>query len=238
MSWESSIEYYRIINEVVRAKLGGLHSARSVMVSVDFAEIEAPMNAGRWDEVTGLLIQAARCVQDGGADFVVICTNTMHRVADAVQAEIGIPLLHIADATAEKIEADGVGRRVGLLGTRVTMEEAFYRGRLVEKHGLEVLIPGERDRETVHRVIFEELVVGKVNPSSKAQYLRIIDHLVGDGAEGIILGCTEIGLLVGQGDIAVPVFDTTLIHATAAVEYALDECAHDGGWHTGGKDHE
>jgi len=237
MSWESSIEYYRIINEVVRAKLGGLHSARSVMVSVDFAEIEAPMSEGRWNEVSGRLIQAARCVQDGGADFMVICTNTMHRMADAVQEEIGIPLLHIADATAAKIKADGL-RKVGLLGTRVTMEEAFFGGRLVENHGLEVLIPGERDRETVHRVIFEELVVGKVNPSSKAQYLRIIGRLVDDGAEGIILGCTEIGLLVGQGDIAVPVFDTTLIHATAAVEYALDECAHDGGWHTGGKDHE
>jgi aspartate racemase len=221
MSWESSIEYYRIINEVVREKLGGLHSARSVMVSVDFAEIEAPMNAGRWDEVTGLLLQAARCVQDGGADFVVICTNTMHRVADAVQEQIGIPLLHIADATAVKIEADGVGRRVGLLGTRVTMEEAFYRGRLVEKHGLEVLTPAEKDRDAVHRVIFEELVVGKISPSSKAQYLEIIGRLVDDGAEGIILGCTEIGLLVAQGDLAVPVFDTTLIHATAAAEYAL-----------------
>jgi len=238
MSWESSIEYYRIINEVVRVKLGGLHSARSVMYSVDFAEIEAPMKRARWDEVTQLLVQAARRVQEGGADFVVICTNTMHRVADEVQEQIGIPLLHIADATAGKIKADGVTRRVGLLGTRVTMEEAFYRGRLVEKHGLEVLTPGEKDRETVHRVIFEELVVGKVNPSSKAQYLAIIDRLVDDGAEGIILGCTEIGLLVGQGDIPVPVFDTTLIHATAAVEYALAECAHNGGWHTLGKDHE
>ncbi len=222
MSWESSIEYYRIINEVVRAKLGGLHSARSVMVSVDFAEIEAPMSEERWDEVSGRLIQAARCVQDGGADFMVICTNTMHGMADAVQEEIGIPLLHIADATAARIKADGL-RKVGLLGTRVTMEEAFYGGRLVEKHGLEVLIPGERDRETVHRVIFDELVVGKISPSSKAQYLEIIGRLVDDGAEGIILGCTEIGLLVGQGDVTVPVFDTTLIHATAAVEYALGD---------------
>lgn len=222
MSWESSIEYYRIINQVVREKLGGLHSAKSVMVSVDFAEIEAPMSRGRWDEVTGHLIQAARCVQEGGADFVVLCTNTMHRMADAVQERIGIPLLHIADATAERIRAKGV-QRVGLLGTRVTMEEAFYRGRLVKKHGLEVLTPGEKEREAVHRVIFEELVMGKINPSSKAQYLEIIGRLVDDGAEGVILGCTEIGLLVGQGDIAVPVFDTTLIHATAAVEYALGE---------------
>ena len=220
MSWESSIEYYRIINELVREKLGGLHSARSVMVSVDFYDIEAPMNAGRWDEVAGVLIQAARYVQDGGADFVWICTSTMHRVADEVQEQIGIPLLHIADAAAERIKAQGVSR-VGLLGTRVTMEETFYRGRLVEKHGLEVLTPGDKDREAVHRVICEELVVGEIIPSSKAQYLRTIDRLVDDGAEGIILGCTEIGLLVGQGDIAVPVFDTTLIHATAAVEYAL-----------------
>jgi len=221
MSWESSIEYYRVINQVVRERLGGLHSAKSVMYSVDFAEIETLQREGRWEEATRLMVEAARHVERGGAAFVVICTNTMHKMADAVQRGIGIPLLHIADATAEKIKAQGL-RRVGLLGTRFTMEEDFYRGRLVEQHALEVLIPAEREREIVHRVIYDELVVGKAIPSSKIQYLDIIGGLVRDGAVGIILGCTEIGLLVGQGDVEVPVFDTTLIHARAAVEYALE----------------
>jgi aspartate racemase len=221
MSWESSIEYYRVINQMVRERLGGLHSAKSVMYSVDFAEIETLQREGRWEEATQLMVEAARHVERGGADFVLICTNTMHKMADAVQREIRIPLLHIADATAEKINAQGL-RRVGLLGTRFTMEGDFYRGRLVEKHGLEVLIPADRERETVHRVIYEELVVGKIIPSSKTQYLDIIHGLVGDGATGIILGCTEIGLLVGQEDVEVPVFDTTFIHARAAVEYALE----------------
>jgi len=221
MSWESSIEYYRIINELVRERLGGLHSAKSVMYSVDFAEIETLQREGRWEEATQLMLKAARHVERGGADFVVICTNTMHKMAERVQQQIGIPLLHIADATAEKIRARGL-RRVGLLGTRFTMEEDFYRGRLVEKHGLEVLIPADRERETVHRVIYDELVVGKIMPFSKIQYLDIVRGLVRDGAAGIILGCTEIGLLVGEGDVEVPVFDTALIHARAAVEYALD----------------
>lgn len=220
MSWESSIEYYRIVNQLVRERLGSLHSAKSVMYSVDFAEIETLQREGRWEEATQLMVEAARHVEHGGADFVIICTNTMHKMADRVQAQIGIPLLHIADATAEKIKARGL-RRVGLLGTRFTMEGDFYRGRLVEKHGLEVLIPAERERETIHRVIYDELVVGKIVPSSKIRYLDIIRGLVRDGAAGIILGCTEIGLLVGQGDVEVPVFDTTLIHARAAVEYAL-----------------
>jgi len=220
MSWESSIEYYRIINQLVRERLGGLHSAKSVMYSVDFAEIETLQREGRWEEATQFMVEAARQVERGGADFVVICTNTMHKMADRVQGQLGIPLLHIADATAEMIKARGLGR-IGLLGTRFTMEGDFYRGRLVEKHGLEVLIPAEREREIVHRVIYDELVVGKINPSSKIRYLDIIRGLVGDGAAGIILGCTEIGLLVGEGDIDIPVFDTTLIHATAAVEYAL-----------------
>ena len=220
MSWESSIEYYRIVNQLVRERLGSLHSAKSVMYSVDFAEIETLQREGRWEEATQLMVEAARHVEHGGADFVIICTNTMHKMADRVQAQIGIPLLHIADATAEKIKARGL-RRVGLLGTRFTMEGDFYRGRLVEKHGLEVLIPAEREREIIHRVIYDELVVGKIVPSSKIQYLDIIRGLVRDGAAGIILGCTEIGLLVGQGDVEVPVFDTTLIHARAAVEYAL-----------------
>ncbi|MFX1555203.1 MAG: aspartate/glutamate racemase family protein, partial [Promethearchaeota archaeon] len=222
MSWESSIEYYRIINESVREKLGGLHSAKSLMYSVDFAEIEALQHQGRWEEATHLMIEAARHVEDGGADFVVICTNTMHRMADEVQEHIGIPLLHIADATAENIKMRGLGR-VGLLGTKFTMEEEFYRGRLINKHGLEVLIPGPEDRAVVHRVIYDELVVGKIRPASKARYIHIMEGMVAEGAEGIILGCTEIGLLVGPEDVRVPVFDTTRIHAVGAVEYALRE---------------
>jgi len=221
MSWESSIEYYRIINETVRDRLGGFHSARSIMYSVDFAEIETLQQQGRWEEATELMITAARRVEDGGADFVIICTNTMHKMADDVQRHINIPLLHIADATAERIKAQGMGR-IGLLGTKFTMEEDFYRGRLVEKHGLDVVIPDEQGREIVHRVIYDELCLGETKPSSKAQYVSIMENLVGDGAEGIILGCTEISLLVGQEDSPVPLFDTTRIHAVAAVEFALE----------------
>jgi len=222
MSWESSIEYYRIINESVREKLGDLHSAKSLMYSVDFAEIEALQHRGKWEEATRFMIEAARHVEDGGADFVIICTNTMHRMADEVQEHIGIPLLHIADATAENIKMRGLGR-VGLLGTKFTMEEEFYKGRLINKHGLEVLIPGPEDRDVVHQVIYDELVVGKIRPASKARYINIMEGMVAGGVEGIILGCTEIGLLVGPGDVRVPVFDTTRIHAVAAVEYALRE---------------
>jgi aspartate racemase len=222
MSWESSIEYYRIINETVREKLGGLHSARSVMYSVDFAEIEALQGEGRWEEATSQMIDAAHQVERGGADFLIICTNTMHRMADEVQENIGIPLLHIADATADKIKAKGL-KVIGLLGTRYTMEEDFYRGRLIERHGLEVLIPGENERQVVHQVIYDELVMGKIEPSSKERYMEIIEAMVLRGSEGIILGCTEIGLLVGDRDVTVPVFDTAFIHATTAVEYALGE---------------
>ena len=221
MSWESSIEYYRIINESVGAKLGGLHSAKSLMYSVDFAEVEALQHRGKWEEATELMIAAAQNVQRGGADFVVICTNTMHKMADEVQKHIRIPLLHIADATAEKIKALGL-RKIGLLGTKFTMEEDFYRGRLTEKHGLEVVIPTEKEREMVHRVIYDELCIGEIKGSSKKQYIRIMDHLVEEGAEGIILGCTEIGLLVQEEDSHVPLLDTTKIHAITAVEYALE----------------
>jgi aspartate racemase len=220
MSWESSIEYYRIINEAVRARLGGLHSAKSIMYSVDFAEIETLQQQGKWDEATDLMIDAAQRVERGGADFVIICTNTMHKMADEVQNHIQIPLLHIADATAEKIKARGL-KRIGLLGTRFTMEEDFYRGRLTEKQGLEVIIPTERERDIVHRVIFDELCLGEIREPSKEQYVRIMDHLVRDGAEGIILGCTEISLLIQEEDNQIPLFDTTKIHAVAAVEYAL-----------------
>lgn len=221
MSWESSIEYYRIINETVRDRLGGLHSAKSIMYSVDFAEIEALQHQGRWDEATEMMIAAAQNVENGGADFVIICTNTMHKMADEVQKHIRVPLLHIADATAEQIKAQGL-RKVGLLGTRFTMEEGFYKGRLIEQHGLEVLIPTEEEREIVHRVIFDELCMGETKPSSRKQYISIMGHLVQRGAEGIILGCTEISLLVGDEGCRVPLFDTTRIHAVAAVEYALE----------------
>jgi aspartate racemase len=222
MSWESSIEYYRIINETVREKLGGLHSAKSVMVSVDFAEIEILQHQGRWDEATQAMINAARQVERGGADLVLICTNTMHRMAADVQNNIAIPLLHIADATADRIRAAGL-QTIGLLGTRYTMEMDFYRGRLVDRHGLQVLIPPEEQRETVHRIIYDELVQGRILPASKSKYVKIIENLQAHGAQGIILGCTEIGLLVQEQDCALPLFDTTRIHAEAAVEYALSD---------------
>ena len=222
MSWESSIEYYRIINEVVRDKLGGVHSAKSMMYSVDFAEIELLQHQNRWDEATQMMVNAARQVEQGGADFVVICTNTMHKMAGDVQAAIQIPLLHIADATADRIRASGM-KTIGLLGTKFTMEQDFYRGRLVEKHGLNVLIPDEAGREVVHRVIYDELVVGKILPESRQKFAEIIAALTARGAEGIILGCTEIGLLVKPEDSPVPLFDTTQIHAEAAVEFALQD---------------
>ena len=220
MSWESSIEYYRLINEAVKARLGDLHSAKSLMLSVDFAEIEVLQREGRWEEATQEMLEAARAVEAGGADFLIICTNTMHKMADEMQRNIGIPILHIADATAQVVREQGI-RRVGLLGTRFTMEEDFYRGRLVARFGLEVLIPKAADREIVHRVIYDELVLGRIEPASKAEYLRIIARLAEAGAEGIILGCTEIGLLVSQPDSSLPLFDTTRIHALAAVDYAL-----------------
>jgi len=220
MSWESSIEYYRIINERVHAQLGGVHSAKSVMYSVDFAQVEELQHQNRWEEATQLMIDAARRVEAGGADFVVICTNTMHKMADPVQQSIYIPLLHIADATAEKVSSSGI-QRVGLLGAQFTMEGEFYKGRLEQKFGLTVLTPPLPEREIVHRVIYDELVVGAIKETSREQFRDIIRGLVHAGAEGIILGCTEIGLLVKPSDSSVPLFDTTQIHAEAAVEYAL-----------------
>ncbi|MFD1111003.1 aspartate/glutamate racemase family protein [Pseudoroseomonas ludipueritiae] len=220
MSWESSAEYYRIINEQVRDRLGGLHSARCLMWSFDFAGIEALQHAGRWADATAEMIAAAQRLERGGADFVLICTNTMHRMAEEVQAAIGIPLLHIADPTAERIRAAGL-RRVGLLGTAFTMEQDFYKGRLVERHGLEVLVPEAEDRALVHRVIYEELVQGRAEPASREAYRAVIARLVARGAEAVILGCTEIMLLVRPEDSAVPLFDTTALHAEAAVERAI-----------------
>lgn len=219
MSWESSAEYYRIVNEQVRDRLGGLRSARCLMWSFDFAEIEALQHAGRWDDATALMVDAARRLERGGADFLLICTNTMHRMAADVQAAVGIPLLHIADPTADRIRAAGL-RRVGLLGTAFTMEQDFYKGRLADRHGLEVLIPEEADRATVHRIIYDELVQGRVEPASRQAYREVIARLVERGAEAVILGCTEIMLLVGAEDSAVPLFDTTAIHAEAAVDLA------------------
>ena len=222
MSWESSIEYYRIINETVRARLGGLHSAKSIMYSVDFAEIEPLQDQGRWNEAAALMIDGAERLERGGADFLLICTNTMHKMADAVEAQIQIPLLHIADATAETLKARDL-KQIGLLGTKFTMEQEFYKGRLTEKYGLKVLIPNQEGREMIHRVIYDELCLGVVSSSSREAFANVINQLAETGAEGVILGCTEIGLLIGEKDSPVPLFDTTTIHAVAAVEYALSE---------------
>lgn len=222
MSWESSLEYYRIINEAVKEKLGGFHSAKCIMYSVDFEEIEKLQHQGKWDEATNLMIDAARRVEKGGADFVVICTNTMHKMADDVQESINISLLHIADVTAEEIIKRGL-KKVGLLGTRFTMEEDFYKGRLLEKHGLEIIIPNEEERQTIHSILYSELVMGEIKRISKETFQTIIQNLEARGAEGVILGCTEIPLLVKQEDYEIPLFDTTTIHARAAVDFALGE---------------
>lgn len=221
MSWESSIEYYRIINETVRDRLGGLHSAKSVVVSVDFSEIEQLQMAGEWEESGKILGRAASSLQAAGADCIVLCTNTMHKVADAITGAVEIPFIHIADPTAKAIKAANI-QRIALLGTDFTMSQDFYKGRLINRHRLDVIIPNDKDRATVHRIIYEELVVGEIKQESKQEYLEIIARLTSDGAQGVILGCTEIGLLVKAGDCKVPVFDTTLIHAQAAVDFALD----------------
>ncbi|HUX54677.1 MAG TPA: aspartate/glutamate racemase family protein [Williamwhitmania sp.] len=220
MSWESSLEYYRIINEKVKEKLGGLHSAQCLMYSVEFDQIQHLQHIGDWDRLTQIMVDAAQRLEKGGAEFVVICTNTMHRMANEVQASISIPILHIADATAQKVAAKGI-TNVGLLGTKFTMEQDFYKGRLTEKHGIAVTIPNEDERNSVHGIIYNELCLGQINQPSKERYLQIIDGLVANGAQGVILGCTEIPLLVHQSDVTVPVFDTTRIHAEMAVEYAL-----------------
>ncbi len=222
MSWESSIEYYRIINETAKEKLGGLHSAKSMMVSVDFAEIEKLQHEDRWDEAGQILVKCAQDLERGGADLIVLCTNTMHKLADQIIANVNIPFLHIADATAEKIIASGI-KRIGLLGTRFTMEHDFYKGRLINNFGLDVLIPEKTDRDIIHRVIYEELVLGKIVDASRTEYQRIMNDLLAKGAEGIILGCTEIELLIKDGDSSAPLFPTTRIHAIAAVEKALEK---------------
>jgi aspartate racemase len=219
MSWESTELYYRLINEGVKAKLGGLHSARIAMVSVDFQEIEAMQHQGDWQGAGQALAQAAQQVEAAGADFLLICTNTMHKVAPQIQAAIQIPILHLADATARRIKAAGI-KTIGLLGTNFTMEQDFYKGRLME-HGLEVLVPPKEDRDIVHRVIYDELCLGQVKEASRIAYLRIMSDLRQRGAEGVIEGCTEIVMLVQQQHTDIPLFDTTSIHAEEAVRQAL-----------------
>lgn len=220
MSWESTVGYYRAINEGVKNKLGGLHSAKIAMYSVDFEPIEKLQHAGDWKGTARILSEAAQSVESAGADFLLICTNTMHKVAPEIEKSIKIPLLHIADATAEVLVNEGI-KTVGLLGTAFTMEEDFYKGRLNENYALNVLVPENEDRKIVHNVIYQELCLGKTESNSKTEYLRIIDSLANQGAEVIILGCTEIGMLVNQDDTKVRLLDTTAIHAEKAVEYAI-----------------
>ncbi|MBO9494892.1 aspartate/glutamate racemase family protein [Thalassotalea sp. G20_0] len=222
MSWESTLSYYKGINEGVKTSLGGLHSARVALYSVDFAEIEKLQHQGEWDKTAEILSAAARSVEAGGADFFLICTNTMHKVAEAVEKSVAIPLVHIADATGELLVKDGI-KRVGLLGTRFTMEQAFYKNRLLDKFGIEVVIPDEAEREVVHQVIHTELCLGQINNASRNQYLKIISSLHNQGAEAVILGCTEIALLVQQTQTTIPLYDTTEIHAQKAVKLAISE---------------
>jgi aspartate racemase len=219
MSWESSAEYYRLINQGMKARLGGHRNARSIMATVCFEEIKALQHDGRWDELGVLMQQAARQVQAGGADFVLLCTNTMHKVAPAIESVLSVPFVHIVDPTACALRQAGVSR-VGLLGTRFTMEQEFYRGRMLERHGIEVLTPDEPDRAVVHDIIYNELCHGLVGDAARAEYQRIIGALQAQGAQAVILGCTEITLLIGQQDSALPVFDTTALHAQAAVAMA------------------
>lgn len=221
LSFESSIEYYRLINEGVQKRLGGVHSARCLLYSFDFGEVERLQHLGAWEALTDLMSDAAIRLQGAGADFLVICSNTMHRTAEDIERRSGLPLLHIADPTAAAIQAQGL-HRVGLLGTAFTMEERFYRARLEERFGLTVLVPETAARAQVHRIIYEELVVGRILPESRALYQAVIGDLIDAGAEGVILGCTEIGLLIHPDDVSIPVFDTTELHAEAAVRRALD----------------
>lgn len=220
MSWESTALYYQKINDGVKQRLGGLHSAKLVLFSVNFQEIEALQAAGEWEKAGAILAAAARSLKAAGADFLVLCTNTMHKVVPAIRAAVDIPLLHIADATATAIAQNGI-RTIGLLGTRFTMEQDFYRGRLEAAQNLQVLVPDPADRETVHHIIYQELCLGIVREESRLAYRQVIERLIARGAQGIILGCTEIGMLVSSSDSPVPVFDTTAIHAASAVDFAL-----------------
>jgi len=220
MSWKSSLEYYRIINENVKEKLGGFHSAKCILYSVDFDDIEILQHQGRWTEATTSMIDVAQKVEMAGADFLLICTNTMHKMAEEVQNNIKIPLLHIVDATAEEIKRK-CQKRVGLLGTKFTMEEDFYKTRLAEQHDIKTLIPDVEEREIIHEVLYKELCLGEIKEISKKQFRKIITNLVSRGAEGIILGCTEIPLFIHQNEYDIPLYDTTGIHARAAVDFAI-----------------
>lgn len=219
MSWESSAEYYRIINQEIKARLGGFHSAKCILYSVDFNDVEVYQRKEQWEKAAEILIEAAKGLSQAGADFIVICTNTMHKVADKITESINIPLLHIADIAAQEVLSKGI-KTVGLLGTKYTMEQDFYRSR-IETNGIKVLIPNEEDRDIVNRVIYHELCLGQILDESRNEYKRIIDYLLRLGADGIILGCTEIGMLIKDKDSDLPLFDTTLIHAKGAVDYAL-----------------
>ena len=220
MSWESTATYYRAINEGIKAALGSLHSAKICMVSVDFDEIEKLQHAGNWDATAEILAHAAKSIEAGGAEFLIICTNTMHKVAPRIEEAITIPILHIADATAQKLSADGI-QRVGLLGTSFTMEQEFYKNRINEKYGIEVVVPEEADRGLIHRVIYDELCLGIIKDESRAGYLKVIEGLMEQGVEAVILGCTEIALLVQQEHTSIVLYDTTEIHAQQAVKYAI-----------------
>ena len=220
MSWESSLEYYRLINETVATKLGGLHSAQCLLYSVDFQEIETLQHQNRWDKLTDIMVAAAARLKNGGADFVVICTNTMHKMAADIETRAGIMVLHIAEVTGYTIAQHGM-KQVGLLGTKFTMQQDFYKQVLKEKLDIAVVIPGEAEREFIHHVIYHELCQGVIRPESRAQFTAIIQKLAANGAAGVVLGCTEIPLLIRQADVEIPVFDTTRLHAAAAVEYAL-----------------
>lgn len=220
MSWESSLEYYRIVNETVKEKLGGLHSCKCLMYSVDFGVIEALQHQNKWDELTKLMIEAAQNLKHGGADFIVICTNTMHKMAPEIETATGLNVLHIADVTGAAISKDQI-QKVGLLGTRFTMEGDFYKKRLKDNYDIEVIIPEDTDRQIIHDIIYNELCLGVIKDDSRQKYIDIINKLCANGAEGIILGCTEIPLLIKQSDVLIPVYDTTKIHAESAVEFAL-----------------
>ncbi|WP_336368627.1 aspartate/glutamate racemase family protein [Marinobacter sp. C2H3] len=221
MSWESTVSYYRALNEQVKAALGGLHSAQIVLYSVDFEPIEKLQHAGDWPALAEHLVDAAKSLEAAGANGLLICTNTMHKVAPEIERSVALPLLHIADATGEVLVRDGV-KTVGLLGTAFTMEQAFYKDRLAERFGLNVLVPGDADRRRVHDIIYQELCLGILRPESREAYLNIVNELAQAGAEAVILGCTEIGLLINQQDTEVPLYDTTALHATKAVEWALE----------------
>ena len=223
MSWESTVHYYQIINEEVQNKLGGLHSAKIVLYSVEFSEIEQYQSSGQWEKCGEILGNAARSIAAAGADFILICSNTIHKVAPQIASMIQIPIIHIADATADELEKCGI-RRVGLLGTKYTMTLDFYKNRLADR-GIEILIPNTADVETINTIIFEELCVGKINEKSRKKLQRMIEKLKETGAEGVILGCTELGLLIQQSDVSIPVFDTTVIHAKRAAQIAMEDCS-------------